>query len=361
MPQEAGTPTGFGSHPIAAMEDGTMPIALDRRRFLATLSAAGASGLVEMAGIAGPAAAEPPPETRSIRLAKIPGVCLAPQYIADALLRAEGFTDIRFVETEAGIPNAKRMGQGEIDFSLNFAAPLIVAIDAGYAIKVLAGIHVGCFELFGNDRIRAITDLWGKSVAIRSLGASPHVFLSAIAAHVGLDPVHDINWVTNTSEGPMELFVRGETDAFLGFAPKPQELRARGIGHVIVNSAIDRPWSQYYCCLLSANADFARRNPVASKRVLRAILKATGICADSPALVARQLVDEGFSDQYDYTLQALTEIPYAVWRDYDPEDTIRFYSLRLREAGMIGAIPQQIIADGTDWRFLADLKRELKA
>ena len=46
--------------------------------------------------------------------------------------------------------------------------------------------------------------------------------------------------------------------------------------------------------------------------------------------------------------------------DFDPEDTIRFFSLRLHEAGLIKSTPQQIIADGTDWRFLSELKRELK-
>jgi len=50
-----------------------------------------------------------------------------------------------------------------------------------------------------------------------------------------------------------------------------------------------------------------------------------------------------------------------VWREYDPEDTVRFYALRLRELGMIKSSPQKIIADGTDWRFLNELKRELKA
>jgi NitT/TauT family transport system substrate-binding protein len=48
------------------------------------------------------------------------------------------------------------------------------------------------------------------------------------------------------------------------------------------------------------------------------------------------------------------------WRDYDPEDTVRFYALRLHEAGMLKSTPQKIIAQGTDWRFLNELKQELK-
>jgi NitT/TauT family transport system substrate-binding protein len=78
-------------------------------------------------------------------------------------------------------------------------------------------------------------------------------------------------------------------------------------------------------------------------------------------LVARQLVDAGLIKRYDYALEALTELPYASWRESDPEDTVRFFALRLHEIGMIKSTPQAIIADGTDWRFLNELKRELKA
>jgi NitT/TauT family transport system substrate-binding protein len=95
--------------------------------------------------------------------------------------------------------------------------------------------------------------------------------------------------------------------------------------------------------------------------VLRAILNATDLCATEPTRVARSLVDRGFTTRYDYALQTLGEVPYDKWREYDPEDSIRFYALRLHEAGMIKSSPQKIIADGTDWRFFDELKRELKA
>jgi NitT/TauT family transport system substrate-binding protein len=103
------------------------------------------------------------------------------------------------------------------------------------------------------------------------------------------------------------------------------------------------------------------KNPVATKRVLRAILKTTDLCASDPARAARQLVDGGFAERYDYALQTLNDNPYDKWREYDPEDTLRFYALRLREVGLIRSSPQKIIAEGTDWRFLDELKHELKA
>jgi NitT/TauT family transport system substrate-binding protein len=328
-----------------------------RRGFLATLSSASAAGLM---GAPKSSAQDGRLETTTVRLAKIAGICIAPQYVADELLRAEGFTDIRFVATDAGIPAALSLARGEVDFTANFAPALVIPIDAGEPITILGGEHIGCFELFAKEGIRSIADLKGRNVGVQGLGSSQYTFLSSMAAHVGLDPVKDINWVTSSSPKPMELFAEGKIDAFLGFPPEPQELRARKIGQVIVNSTIDRPWSQYFCCMLAAHRDYVRKYPVATKRVLRAIIKAADLCVTQPERVAQRIVDGGFTPRYDYALQTLKEIPYARWREYDAEDTIRFYSLRLREAGMIKSSPAKIIAAGTDWRFFNELKRELK-
>jgi NitT/TauT family transport system substrate-binding protein len=184
-----------------------------------------------------------------------------------------------------------------------------------------------------------------------------------MAAQLGLDPPRDIRWITNAdpSVKPLELFAEGKIDAFLGFAPEPQELRAWRIGHVIVNSAMDRPWSQYFCCILTGNREYVRKYPVATKRVLRAILKADDLCASEPARVAHNIVDRGFIDQYEYARQTLSELPYDKWREYDDEDTVRFYAQQLHDAGLIKSTPNKIIAENTDWRFLNELKRELKA
>jgi len=332
-----------------------MQMIQDRRRFLGALSAAGAAGLI---GTGTLLAQEPPLETTTIRLAKNRSICIAPQYIAEELLHAEGFTNIHYVMSDAGVNQWKAVTSGEIDLTSHYPPFFIPLIEAGERITVIAGLHGGCFELFANERINSIADLKGKTVGVQDFGAAPYAFLSTIAAYIGLNPGKDIKWVTNPS--PMQLFVDGKIDAFLGFPPEPQELRARRIGHVIVDSALHRPWSQYFCCMLVGNQDFVRRNPVATKRFLRAVIKATELCATQPAQVARRIVEAGFTSRDDYASQTLREIPYARWRDYDPEDTIRFYSLRLREAGTIKSTPNRILAECTDWRFLNELKRELK-
>ena len=334
-----------------------MQIRQSRRRFLTNLSAAGAAGVLSTRRSF---ADEARPEITTIRLAKIPGICIAPQYL-EVLLRVEGFTDVRYIPTQAGTEEAIKTARGEIDVSMNFVGPTMISMDAGEPLTILAGIHPGCFELFGNSRIRAIADLKGKSVGVLALGSGQHVFLASMATYVGLDPAKDINWVASTSPKPMELFADGRIDAFLGFPPEPQELRARRIGNVIVDSAMDRPWSQYFCCLLTSNMDFVHKYPIATKCAVRAVLKGADLCVADPERVARQLVAGGFTTKIEYARQMLDEVPYGKWREYDPEDTMRFYALRLHEAGMITSNPNKIIADGTDWRFLNELKRELKA
>jgi NitT/TauT family transport system substrate-binding protein len=300
-------------------------------------------------------------ETTSLRFIKTGSICSAPQDVAEELLRAEGFTDIRYLSLPSQSFQEK-LASGELDLGLEYASKYVVAIDRGLPVTMLAGAHVGCFELFGNENVRSIIDLKGKTVGIQAFGSPQHLFLSLIAAEVGLDPKKDIDWVVaSSSVESMQLFVDGKTDAFLGFPPQPQELRARHVGHVIVDSAIDRPWSQYFCCMLGGSREFVRKCPVATKRAARAILKAVDLCAADPTRAAQRLVEGGFTPRYDYARQALSELPYDKWREFDPEDTVRFWALRLHDAGLIKSSPQKIIAEGSDWRFLDELKRELKA
>jgi NitT/TauT family transport system substrate-binding protein len=330
-----------------------------RREFLRRGTLAGAAGWVLLRSTE--AAAERPPETTTIRLPMVRSVCLAPQYVAEEFLRAEGFKDVQYTTGQlGGLPGAKAMGAGQVDMQMNFAAPLVVALEEAAPIVLLAGIHVGCFELIGTERVRTLKDLQGKSVAIPGEDSAQHIFLASILTQLGLDPRRDIRWVTHPPEEAKRLLAEGKIDGFLGFLPDPQELRAKRVGHVLLNSAVDRPWSQYFCCIAAANREFARKHPVATKRALRAIVKASQVCALEPDRVARTFLDRWQTENVGDVRQAATEIPYGRWRDYNPEETVRFYALRLHEAGMIKSSPQKLIAQGTDWRFLNELKKELK-
>ena len=122
-----------------------------------------------------------------------------------------------------------------------------------------------------------------------------------MAAYVGLDPAKDIEWVTVPD--PARAFAEGKIDAFLGTPPDPQIMRARKLGHVILNTSIDRPWSHTICCMLAGNCGFRAPHPVATKRVLRAILKAADLCAVRSRSGARDGRWRGFASRYDYVRQ----------------------------------------------------------
>jgi NitT/TauT family transport system substrate-binding protein len=320
------------------------------------LTFAGTAGLLGL--LPRSAAAEPPPETTRLRVHHSLSLCLAPQYVAEELLRAEGFTEVDYVTYEESGGFYEALTSGRADIGNDFAPMLIMHVDAGDPVTILGGVHVGCFELFGTERVRAIRDLKGKKVAVRGLGSPPHVFLASMVAYVGLDPGQDINWVVHPPAEAMGLLAEGKIDALIAFPP--QELRAKRIGRVVVSSALDRPWSQYFCCMAVANREFARNCPIATKRALRAILKAADICALEPERAARSVLASGVAKHYGYALQTMQDVPYGRWREYDPEDTIRFYALRLHEVGMIQSTPQTIIESGTDWSFFSDLKKTPK-
>jgi NitT/TauT family transport system substrate-binding protein len=328
-----------------------------RRRFLGGLTVTGAVGLLGLQPR--PVAAEPPPETTILRIPHVAVPCPAPQFVAEDLLRAEGFTDLQYVRPTPG-PFTKALAAGEFDLSMLDIPSEVLSLDRGEPLVILAGVHVGCFELFSREKVRSVRELKGRTVAVTEEGGR-RALVASMAVQVGLDPRKDLHFVEHPSLEGMRLFAEGKVDAFIGFTPEPQELRAKKIGHVVVSTALDRPWSQYFCCLAAGNRAFVRRHPVATKRALRAILKAADVCANNPERVARFLVDKGYADSYVYTLQTIQEVPYDKWREYNPEDTVRFFALRLQEAGMIQSTPQKLIAQGTDWRFLNELKRELKS
>jgi NitT/TauT family transport system substrate-binding protein len=337
---------------------GTTSSVFTRRAFLANASALGAASLFALPRSA---AAEQPPETTHIRLVRAAAICFAPQYAAEELLRLEGFSEVSYVKMTSGNV-IDGLYAGQADLSMDAAPAVVYAMDRRPSLVALAGIHAGCYELFGNERVKAVRDLKGKTVAVYALEGADHVLLASMLAYVGMDPRRDVNWITgDETTDAMRLFIEGKADAFMGFPPGPQELRAKKIGHVIVNTALDRPWSQYFCCMLVANREFVAKNPIATKRALRAYLKAADICAQEPERVARFLADKGYEPRYEIGLEVVKGLPYRRWREANPEDTMRFLALRLHEVDMIKTAPQKLIANGSDWRFLNELKKEMKA
>jgi NitT/TauT family transport system substrate-binding protein len=249
---------------------------------------------------------------------------------------------------------------GRVDIIQNDAPSHVMSLDRGMPVLVIGGVHTGCYELVAQTSIRSVRELKGKTVAAPP-GSSRSAFVTAMAAPVGLDPKKDIVWRDYSRDESMRQFEQGSIDALMGFAPEPQMLREKNVGHTLVNTLTDRPWSQYFCCMVGANRDFVRKNPVATKRALRALMKAGDLCASQPELGARALISRRGAKDLDFALRSVRDIGYGKWRDYQAEDTMRYWGLRLREFGFIKSDPKKLLAQGTDWSFVDQLKKELKA
>ena len=162
-----------------------------RRQFLESTSVLGAASLL---GYLRLAQAEPPPEVKKIRLVKIPAICFAPEYVAEELLRLEGFSEVEYVEMDRAGTNEMLIAN-RADISADAPPSMIPALDTGGQLIALAGIHAGCYELFVNQRINAVRDLKGKRVAVPVIGSIDYYFVASMVAYAGMYPRKDINWV----------------------------------------------------------------------------------------------------------------------------------------------------------------------
>jgi NitT/TauT family transport system substrate-binding protein len=334
-----------------------------RREFLGGMAMTGAGAMLGLRPDFSLADADPPPETTTLKWRALRASCWAPQMVAEPLLREEGFTDIQYIKyTSAEAPDKEDINTGKIHMTFDFSGRHIRDIVPGNPSVFISGLHAGCYSLIGSDKINSVKDLKGKKVwAWTNNHAGPALFFKAILAYVGMNPEEDVEYVAASMPEAVQMFRKGEIDAFMSFPPGPQKLRAEGLGKVIIDTNVDKPWSQYFCCCVLANRDFITNNPIATKRALRAMLRATDMVAADPAMAARLLVEKGLKPAADEKLmaQAFDEIPYEKWRNYNPEDTIRFYGLRLREAGLMKYSPEEIVKENTDWSFLLSLKDEL--
>jgi NitT/TauT family transport system substrate-binding protein len=245
------------------------------------------------------AAAENPPPQSLLRKQRSSGcgrgrpvTCGPQQWVAPELLHAEGFTDVQYYTVGPKTPHwsPEVVLNGEVDICVTFLPADLIAADAGESLVWLAGSHIGCVELLAGEWVRSTRDLKGRSVGIESRGGQDHVFIAMFVAYVGLDPEKDINWIVVPDfRERLRQLADGKIDALMWGPPTSIEMRDK-IGHVLVNTTTDKPWSQYFCCMYSSTRAFVSQHPVATKRALRALLKAANICALEPERVARLML-----------------------------------------------------------------------
>ena len=312
-----------------------MQIMQSRRDFLASTSLAAAAGVL---GARGSLADEGPPETTTIRLGHYPTSACAP------VLHRRGPAARGRVHRHplrAGPSAVDAVARGEIDFDLETAAWVVSHMDAGEPITALAGVHSGCYELFAHEPIRAISDLKGKRVGIASSSARAGTcYLTVMAAQVGLDPEKDIDWIASPDrQAPWSCSPKGRS------MPSSVPARAAGAARPQDRSRDPQHWPRTShgrstsAASLFGNTGLRPRSSGRHQALPARHPQGRRLLRRRAGAGRATLVDAGFTERYDYALQTLTELPYASWREFDPEDSMRFYALRLHEVGMIKSSP----------------------
>jgi len=319
-------------------------------------------------GALGGPATLPPPETTTVRIVS-PPACDSGLMLAGDYLREEGFTDIRYIDTNF-IERAWLLNH-EADISVAHPEFITASLDAGVPLVMLAGLHSGCLEVWAGPGIQSIGEMRGKKIAVRRADTSDqfYVFFATLLGYIGIDPLKDVQFLAaGTGPEMRAAFLEGHADAVLvGSTTGPNFRRLpKAPGHVILATMTDKPWSQYLCCTLVAHRDWARQNPIATKRVTRAVLRATDAAArDQPraardAVAAAHAAVAGGADFADDSIVRETmDMCTYDWRELDPEETLRFFALRLAESKLIKSTPQQLIAQGTDLAYMRQLRKEL--
>ena len=348
---------------------------LSRRDVLKMLSLAGGAGLLAACAKAGDRDAagdgsasvandkEGKLETTSIRLIMDPKftvLCYAPQYLADQYLKEEGFTDVQYVSKIDG-SEAQALIHGDADISSALAVDWIMPISKGVPVVILGGLHPGCVEIFANKSVATMKHLKGKRIGVSGMQSPERFLLASIVSYIGLDPEKDIEWVFASPLDWGKMLVDGKVDALAAFPPMNQGLHEAKIGTVLLNTLTDDPWKNYFCCMVAANRSYLEKNPVATKRAMRAIIRAAELAGTQPQVGAQRLADRKVASSVEQAHHVLSLLPYHSWRSYDPVDSMRFYALRLREAGLITQTPQEILDRGSDWRIINALKKEMPA
>ena len=306
--------------------------------------------------------AEAPLEVTSLRLPQTPALCDSAQYLAEKYLSQEGFTEVKFVPFQPPKTSFALVSAGEADFGTDGINNLVARVDAGESLTFLGGFHTGCGAVFGNASIKTVADFKGRTIGVT--GTDPLVnidynALHALLGNAGLDPAKDVTFTTRP--GPVaqfgQAFNEGKYDGFFTAPPGIYQARAANLGHEVVNLMRDKPWSDNYCCGVVANRAFAQKNPVATKRALRALLKASDEAASQPEQAARYIVDKGYRPSYDDMIASFKEMMHNRWRDMDHEASFRLHTINLKAGGLVKGSADKLVSDGANLSFLSELRK----
>ena len=308
------------------------------------------------------------PEISSIRVPNTRAGCNAPFLYARELLLEEGFAEVRSIFTETAYVLIDNVAEGSIDIAYHFIPQILHAIADGVPIVMLGPAHTACAQIVAADYVADLADLRGRRLAVAPvLTPQPgdFAFAASVLQRIGISTPDDVAFVA--VEGTdINTGLGSDFDAVFTYSPLSysalESASASATGgerHVIFDSSVDVPWSQQLCCALFARRQFVEDNPVATRRTVRALMRALNRGASDPGAMAQTMLDASWVVRKDYANRTVAELTLDAWRTHDLADAMRFYGLLLHEAGLVKSTPEQLIQRGTDLTFFNELKEEL--
>jgi ABC-type nitrate/sulfonate/bicarbonate transport system substrate-binding protein len=302
----------------------------------------------------------PPPETKTIRLNF--STCDAPLMASEPYLRQEGFTDVQFSDIS---PQLVSLTTGKADIAVPFVASLAAAVDSGKPFIGFGPLHPGCVELWAPQSVSTLADLRGHTVVVNSkipnFIANSFMFLAL--KNAGIDP-SEVNFVVQPNADLTELFLEGKSDLLFQWGTGAVAFRANpaNMGHIVLDQAMDATWSHEDCCVMTTSTDWLRANPIAAKRVLRAIYHAADSLPIDRLDAAKTATDKGLfggAKNVQLVRGAANMVPYA-WRKYDLSQSMLFHAQLMDSVGLLKLSPDEAVARAIDPRIAKELATELK-
>lgn len=302
----------------------------------------------------------PPPETKTIRLQFNP--CDAPLMISEPYLREEGFTHVTFTDT---IPGLDTLVNGEADIAVPGVGSLAGVVDSGGRFVGIGPVHPGCAQIWAPQRLASLNDARGHTVVVNSKAPNflPNWFIPIALKNAGIDP-SEVNFVVQPDADLTQLFLAGKSDLLvladinaMAFQEDPANT-----GHVVLDQTMDAPWSQEDCCVIGTTRDWLQANPIAAKRVLRAIYRAADSLPKDRADATKVATNKGlFGGQQNLALvrSAANMVPYD-WRNYDIAESMRFHAGLMNSVGLIKLTADEAVTKAIDVHVVNELVTGLK-
>jgi NitT/TauT family transport system substrate-binding protein len=344
---------------------------LTRRRFLRaaglTLAGAGAGVLFGCGGdddkqaTASTPTPLPPPETANIRLSF--AACDGPCMVSEHFLQEEGFQEVQLL---AGA-SAASLTSDRADIAMQFVTSLAGHIEAGVQVVAIGALHPGCTEIWAPRTVATLKDMRGRTVVVRTKAIDEmnfqYPYLAIALKHAGLDPA-DVNFIVQPEADLTRQFIEGNSDLLqlattgaIAFRANPQNQ-----GHLVHDQAMEKPWSEHQCCLITTTKAWLQAHPVAAKRALRALYRAADSLPKDRAEAAKAATDKGLFGgpaSAELVRGAMSMLEFE-WRKYDVADSLRFHGKLLNDVGLVKMPSDEVVAKGTELRYTKELAAELK-